>query len=396
MGGRRTAARAAGDPKDVNALKLTNTIVAVILVGGALWALRRIVEPFVLAVFLLIMVDGLARSIARRAPRVPRPLALPAAMALIVGAVAVTVWLSANNIADFVAQAPRYEARLDALLFTGAQRFGLSNTPTTASLIHEINPAHYAGVIAPAAGHFGEGAVFTLIYLGFLVASRGGFSDKGARLFRTEAGRAEFLRVFERIRGGVERYLWVQTLVGLVITGLSAVLMLALGLSHVGFWCVLIFMTNYIPAIGAAVGVLFPAVFGLVEFDEVWRSGALLVGLEAVHFLVSHVLQPRMQGRSLNLDPIVVLLALAFWGALWGLVGAFLSTPLTVVMLAIFAEFGATRPVAVLLSSDGRPFEDLASLEGGASRPDGPRSRPPARPKRPAGRRKRPAPAPRA
>ena len=155
-------------------------------------------------------------------------------------------------------------------------------------------------------------------------------------------------------------------------------------------------MTNYIPAIGAAVGVLFPAIFGLVEFDEVWRAAVLLVGLEAVHFAVSHVLQPRLQGQSLNLDPIVVLLALAFWGALWGLVGAFLSTPLTVVMLAIFAEFAATRPLAVLLSSDGRPFEDLASPEAGASRPDAPRSTPPARPKRPAGRRKRPAPAPRA
>jgi predicted PurR-regulated permease PerM len=381
----------------VNALKLTNTIVAVILVGGALWALRRIVEPFVLAIFLLIMVDGLARAIARRAPRFPQALALPAAMVLIVGAFAVTVWLTANNIADFVAEAPRYEARLDALLFATAQKLGLSNTPTTSSLIHEINPAHYAGVIAPAAGHFGEGAAFTLIYLGFLVASRRGFSDKGALFFRTDASHAEALRIFERIRGGVERYLWVQTVVGLVITGLSAVLMLALGLSHVGFWCVLIFMTNYIPAIGAAVGVLFPAVFGLVEFDEVWRSVVLLAGLEAVHFLVSHVLQPRMQGRSLNLDPIVVLLALTFWGALWGLVGAFLSTPLTVVMLAIFAEFEATRPFAVLLSSDGRPFQDLAARPADdASRPDAPRSTAPSRPTRPGGRRKRPAPAPRA
>ncbi len=363
----------------MQALKLTNVIVAVILVGGALWALRQIVEPFVLAVFLLIMVDGLARVIANRAPRFPRPLALPTALALIVGSVGVTVWLTVNNVADFAAQAPRYEARLDTLLFEGAQRMGLSNTPTTSGLLHELNPAHYAGVIAPAAGHFGEGAVFTLIYLGFLVASRSGFADKGARFFRTDAARDEATRIFERVRHGVERYLWVQTVVGFVITAASAALMLAMGLNHVPFWCVLIFMTNYIPAIGAAVGVLFPAVFGLVEFDELWRSVVLLVGLEAIHFAVSHILQPRMQGRSLNLDPIVVLLALTFWGALWGLVGAFLSTPLTVVMLAIFAEFDATRPMAVLLSSDGRPFEDLEGdgAEPPAAKPR--RKRPPAR-----------------
>jgi predicted PurR-regulated permease PerM len=98
-----------------------------------------------------------------------------------------------------------------------------------------------------------------------------------------------------------------------------------------------------------------------MEFDGVTRAIILVAGLEAVHFVVSHVVQPRMQGRSLNLDPIVVLLALAFWGAVWGVVGAFLSTPLTVVAMAILAEFRSSRPIAVLLSSDGKPFADLQS-----------------------------------
>jgi AI-2 transport protein TqsA len=356
-------------PASLRALRITNVIVAVILAGAALWWLRRILEPLVLAAFLLIMMDGLARAIAHRAPRFPERLAMPTAIALVLGALAIAVWLIANNVADFTAEAQRYEGRLDLLLFSSAQRLGLSTTPTISGLLHELNPAHYAGVIAPALGHFGEGAVFTLIYLGFLLASRSGFAIKRRLFFRTKAGQAEFARIFDRVRHGVERYLWVQTLVGLVITGLSAALMLGLGLSHVGFWCVVIFMTNYIPAIGAAVGVLFPAAFGLVEFDEVWRAVALVAGLEAVHFAVSHVLQPRLQGRSLNLDPIVVLLALAFWGALWGLVGAFLSTPLTVVMLAIFAEFDATRPFAVLLSSDGRPFQDLEAEADAPAKP---------------------------
>jgi predicted PurR-regulated permease PerM len=347
----------------MQSLKISNLITAVILAGGALWALRRILEPFVLAIVLLIMVDGLARAIARRVPRIGG-LALPAAFALIVGALALTVWMTAGSVADFVAQAPRYEARLDDILLAYAQQVGMSRTPTVTGLIQELNPAHYAAALAPALAHFGEGAVFTGVYLGFLVASQRSFQGKGESFFRSDQGREEFARIFERIRNGVERYLWVQTLVGFVITAASAALMLAMGLEHVPFWCLIIFMTNYIPAIGAAVGVLFPAVFGVVEFDEIWRALVLLAGLEAVHFAVSHVLQPRLQGRSLNLDPIVVLLALAFWGALWGLVGAFLSTPLTVVALAIFAEFAATQPLAALLSADGRPFEEKEASTG--------------------------------
>jgi AI-2 transport protein TqsA len=54
-----------------------------------------------------------------------------------------------------------------------------------------------------------------------------------------------------------------------------------------------------------------------------------------------------------------VLFALAFWTVVWGVTGAFLSTPLTVIAMAILAEFKGTRPIAVLLSGDGKPYSDL-------------------------------------
>ena len=340
-------------------LGVANIVVAVILTGAAFYALRRILEPLVLAVFLLIVIDGLQRMLMRRAPILKSWMALTLAIVMIVGVFGLTMWLSADNAADFAAKAPIFTARIDNVLVTMAQRFGLSVTPTAASLMGELNPARYAGVLAQALSHFLEGAVFVLVYLGFLLASRRGFAAKFGELFRTEADRSEAGRVFERVRHGVESYVWVQTVVGVIITAASAALMMACGLSHIPFWCVIIFLANYIPAIGAAIGVLFPALFGLVEFDDLIRPIVLVVGLEAVHFVVSHVIQPRMQGQSLNLDPIVVLLALAFWGAIWGNVGAFLSTPLTVVAMAILAEFRPSRPIAVLLSSDGKPYADL-------------------------------------
>jgi AI-2 transport protein TqsA len=342
-------------------LGVANVVVAVILTGAAFYALRRILEPLVLAVFLLIVMDSLARAMARRVTVLRNWMALTVAFVLIVGVLGLTLWLSAANAADFATQAPAYSARIDALLLAAAQRFGLSATPTTASLLGDLNPARFAGILASGFSHFLEGAVFVLVYLGFLLASRRGFATKLGELFRGEDERAEAVRVFGRIRHGVESYIWVQTVVGVIITAASAVIMTVCGLSHVAFWCVIIFMANYIPAIGAAIGVLFPALFGLVEFDSFTRTIALVAGLEATHFVVSHVIQPRMQGRSLNLDPIVVLLALAFWGAVWGTVGAFLSTPLTVALMAILAEFKPSRPIAVLLSSDGKPYADLGA-----------------------------------
>lgn len=357
----KSPAPSAPPPQDrlLRAIGISNIIVAVILTGGLLWVLRRILEPFVLALFLLIVIDGMARALSKRIPAAPQWLSLTAAILFIVTVFGLTIWLTGDNTADFAAHAPQYAARIDAILLAGAHRFGLEATPTAASLIREFNPARYAGVLAAAVSSFVEGAVFVLIYLGFLLASRRGFAAKAREFFQTGDERAEARLIFARVRKGVESYIWVQTVVGVIITAASAALMLACGLTHVPFWCVIIFLANYIPAIGAAIGVLFPALFGLVEFDGVWRAVLLVGGLEAIHFAVSHVVQPRMQGKTLNLDPIVVLLALAFWGALWGVTGAFLSTPLTVMAMAILAEFRATRPIAVLLSSDGKPYADL-------------------------------------
>ncbi len=346
-------------PVQVTTLKVAAIICAVILTGAALWALRRILEPFALALFLLIMVDGIARGLVNRVPKFPAKAALPAALLFIIALFVLTIWVTADNAGDFATQSGAYTARINAQLNAGAQQLGLKVTPTLAGLIQRLNPGRFAGAIAGGLSHFAEGAVFVIIYLGFLAASRQGFSKKAQALFGTDEERIEGNRIFERIRRGVERYMWVQTLVGLVITAVSAALMAATGLSHIPFWCLIIFLANYIPAVGAAVGVLFPAAFGLVEFDGFTKAAILIVGLEATHFAVSHVLQPRMQGKSLNVDPIVVLLALAFWGAIWGVVGAFLSTPLTVMAMAIFAEFKGTRPLAVLLSSDGKPYADI-------------------------------------
>ncbi|WP_394760852.1 AI-2E family transporter [Phenylobacterium sp.] len=343
----------------LKAVRTTLIVIAVILAGAALWWLSRILEPFVLAVFLLISIDGLARAIRRHIRFIPGWAALPIGIAVILLTFGLAIWMTVDNAADFAGESHTYAARLNSLLEGLARQFGLKVTPTVSSLIQEINPGHYAGLLAGGLGHFAEAAVFTLIYLGFLLASRRGFAGKIGQMFPIASEHREASLIFDRVRRGVESYVWVQTVVGVIITALSAMLMFATGLTHIPFWCAIIFLTNYIPAIGAAIGVLFPAAFGLVEFDGVWRALVLVGGLEAIHFAVSHIVQPRMQGQSLNLDPIVILLSLAFWGALWGVVGAFLSTPLAVMAMAILAEFPGARPLAVLMSSDGKPYADL-------------------------------------
>ena len=331
-------------------------IMTVILTGATLWALRTLIEPFVLAIFLLLMIDGLARALRRYAPAMPERAASATAILAILVLFGLAVWAITDNARVFAHQAGAYAARLDDLLGQASDKFGVGIPSSIDELIKDVNPKHYAGAIAEGVRGVLQNAVFVLIYLGFLLASRAGFGAKVAELFADPESRGEARRIFDRIRNGVESYVWVQTLIGLTIAAASTVVMVAMGLSHALFWAFIIFLASYIPIIGGAIGVLIPPLFGLLEFNDPWRPLVMLAALEAVHFVVGHVLQPRLQGKSLNLDPVVVLLALTFWIALWGVTGAFLSTPLTVTAMAILAQFSATRWMAVLMSGDGRPY----------------------------------------
>ena len=99
-----------------------------------------------------------------------------------------------------------------------------------------------------------------------------------------------------------------------------------------------------------------PPLFALAQFDGWWRAVAMLALLQIINFIVGNIVYPRLQGRNLNMDPVAILLALAFWGAIWGLPGMFLSTPLTVMAMVVLAQFKSTHWVAVMLSSDGNPL----------------------------------------
>lgn len=330
-------------------------ILAVIACGAALYWLRGILTPLALAVFLAVMIDGFARVIRSRLPWVSERAALPAAIVLSVLLFGGSTFVIAENATSFVGQLVAYTPRLNGLIAQVAGLLGVDVPPTVNELFVQLNPSAYLADVAKGLQGFASDAFFILIYLGFIIASRRGFQRKVVGLFPHHAERAEAMAAFRRIRDGVERYLWVQTVTGLIIAVASWIAMAVMGLDNAIFWAFLIFIASYIPVIGGAVGILAPPIFALIQFPTFWPAVIMLGVLQAIQFVVGNIILPRMQGDSLNMDPVVVLLSLAFWGVLWGMAGMFLSTPLTVMAMVILAQFSGTRWLAVLLSADGEP-----------------------------------------
>jgi predicted PurR-regulated permease PerM len=330
-------------------------LIAVVVGGAAVYWLRDILTPLALAIFLLLMIDGLARSLTRHA-RISEKAALPAAIVLITLAFIGSVLVIIDGASGFFAKANTLGTRLDVVIADVAGLLHLSVAPTAQELVRRLDMTQYVGAAAKGVQNVASDAFFVLVYLGFLIASRTGFKKKTDSLFPRPEDRAEAAAVFERIRGGVEGYLWVQTVTGVMIAAAAWLLMMVVGLDNAAFWAFVIFLVCYIPVIGGAIAGLLPPLFALAQFESYAPALVLLVGLQVILFVVGNFVQPRMQGENQNIDPVVILLALAFWGALWGLTGMFLSTPLAVMAIAILAEFDGTRWIAVLLSGDGEPY----------------------------------------
>ena len=330
-------------------------LIAVVTAGAALFLLRTILTPLALALFLMVIIDGLSRVLRKRFPVLSEMAALAVAMLVTVGAFAVTVLLIAGNAPSFIGQLVADAPRLNAIIGDVAYRLHMHSPPTIQRLARQLDPAKYAGGVAQTLQGMVSNLLFIMIYLGFLFASRTGFRRKAERLFPDPVDRAGATQAFQHIRNGIERYLWIQTVTGLMIAGASTLILAAVGMPNAMFWGFLILVTSYVPIIGGLIGQFLPPLFALVEFTTYWQPGVILAGLWVVQLVVGSIIFPRMQGRSLNLDPVVILLSLSFWGLVWGLPGMFLSTPLTVTLMVVADQFPGARWVAILLSSDGEP-----------------------------------------
>lgn len=343
------------------------------LAGMAMLALlyltRELLAPFALAIFIWLIIDAFARWMDNLSPKFPYWLALTIAVLTVVGLMIGFIFVIVDTVGDVVKDAPRYETRLTEIFSWIADKTGQENMSfKTLDENFKITEKIQGGLGTFAATVQGVLSEFFLIalYVVFLFAAQSSFPKKMDDLFPNIDRRAQASKVGKRIRASIEKYLSVQTIISLMQTVISYVGMTALGLDNALFWALVIFVLNYIPIVGGLLAVLFPVLFAIVQFDSLGQVGLLALILFGAQTIIGNTIQPKMMGDSMNLSALVVILALSVWGALWGGVGAFLSAPLTVIIMIILAQFPTTRWIAVLLSADGNPDmdEDTDRVDG--------------------------------
>lgn len=343
-------------------------IIATGVIIALLYLARGILAPFALAVFLFLTIEGFARVINERVAFTTRKMARIAAIILVVTGFVGFVVMMAQGIAQFGGEnTADYERRINELIGNAYGLFGIQDAPTLTQLLFNETGQRLLNVIASAVGGLSSDIVLILIYIAFMFLAQSAWSKKLDAIFLDGEQREQVTEVAEAARRGIETYLWTQTVISTLITVLTYLTLIALGMENALFLSLMIFVLNYIPTIGSIVAAMVPPLFAIVQPDvPAWVPGpaaqeglifAALVfaGVSFWQFAIGNFLQPRIMGDSLNLSALVVLLALAIWGAIWGIPGMFLSAPLTVLMMVLFAQSNSTRWVAILLSANGDP-----------------------------------------
>ena len=321
----------------------------------ALWWGRSFLVPIVVALILFVLLNALISRIASfqvAGRNIPRPAATALGIAVVaLGLVFFTAVLT-QQVNAAVEAMPRYLDRLDELLEAAGRYVGEDVSSQLAGAVRDINLTERIPTLLGSAGAMLTAIALVVIYLAFMFAERPIFWTKlSLVLNRGPEDRAHV--ILRAINHSIERYFWVKLLTSALTGGAAYAVIKPLGLDFAETWALVIFFLNFIPNIGSAVATLLPTLVALVQFDSFTPFLVVGLGVTSIQLVVGNVLEPALMGRTLNLSPLVIILSLTFWGAIWGVVGMFLSVPIMVTVLIVAAQFPAWRPLAVMLSNDG-------------------------------------------
>jgi predicted PurR-regulated permease PerM len=214
--------------------------------------------------------------------------------------------------------------------------------------------------------------VLIITLLLFMVVEAMSYGQRFAALNRTRPDIAYALSTFS---SGTRSYLLVSTVFGLIVAVFDAAALWAMGIPLPILWGLLSFITNYIPNIGFVLGLIPPALLGLLEGGP-WLMLWVIVAYSVINYVIQSIIQPRFVGNAVDISATVTVLALAFWAWVLGPLGAFLAVPLSLLVKAVFIDIDpATRWVDTLIGSRPPPrdeSQDSAAYGDGATGTGGP------------------------
>tara|TARA_R110000751_G_scaffold8822_10_gene34140 strand:+ start:6931 stop:8115 length:1185 start_codon:yes stop_codon:yes gene_type:complete len=343
-------------------------IIAVIAVCVALYLGQSFFLPIALSIITALTL-GPVVSAARRLFHIPSPVS--AALLLIICGAGITIGAMtlATPLKEFLSDAPQIGAQLKEKL--KSIRSPVDSINSMGEEVEKITSSggdgktnevvvKGPGLIARAADDIMAITATTLLILVlsfFLLVSRDMFFKKAIRIFPKLSDKKKILALIMDVEHDVSRYLLTVAVINACMGMAVGVLFYLLDVPTPHLWAVLAALLNFLPYIGALIGVLLAFGVSIISFDTL----AIAMVPSAVYLVLTIVegqfLTPMILGRRFSLNTVAILVSIAFWGFMWGPVGVLIAVPLLIIFKVLCERVGGLNHIGEFLSGENAPLD---------------------------------------
>jgi len=343
-------------PFDVRSIALTGLFILAMFY--TIYFMRSILLPIVLALLL----SYLLRPIVRGLGRLKIPLPVSAALLLIgfFGLIGYGISVLATPTAEWLQKAPAGFAELQRKLVpvkksvaqvtqaTGEiEKLASANAEIKAV---EVKRHPITETLFMRTPEFISSAVLSLILLYFLLVYDQAFIAKLVKLLPTLSDKKTAVGIAHDIEAQISRYLFTVTAINVCLGVAVGTAVGLLGLRNPVMWGVMVALLNFVPYLGALTGIICMTIGAALSFDSLGYAFVFPAVYLSFGVLEGSFITPWIMGRSLTLNPVIILLSLTFWGWMWGIIGIILAVPILAAFKILCAHIKPMEPLAEFLS----------------------------------------------
>lgn len=322
----------------------------VVVLAGARYA-SNLVVPFLLAMFIAILLSSPIAMLGRRG--LPRWLSVALVSLLALGVLGTVFVLLGASVKAFINALPAYQEQLTLLVDAWVQQLvDLGASIDRDDIASAFDPAGALGFLGSFLSGLGDTLSHFFLIL-FLVIFILGDAESFQRKMSggDAAGSGRYYAGLQDLAAAMNNYITTKTLIGALTGVLITIGMALLDVRFALLWGFIAFLLNFVPNIGSVIAAVPPVLLSLLDQDPL-TTGLMIALYLLVNTLVGNILEPRIMGRRMGLSALAVFLSLLFWGWMFGPVGMLLSVPLTMLIKFLAEQQPGSAWLGTLLSGD--------------------------------------------
>lgn len=324
-------------------------IIALLLVIAALFLTRSVMEPVAFALFIVALAAPLQGWLRQKMPSGLALLVTVVVTLAVLATLGLIIFWGVGEIAHWVVvNIGRFQATYTELRIWLEQH----DIYIPGVFAQRFQVAWVTRPLAYGAASMQTVVQFIMLAFVFIILGLKEGENLPARIRRIQGPDASWDAVATGhvIIAKFARYMAVRAFASLLTGAATAGLALVFGVDQPMAWGVLAFAFNFLPFIGPLIVVALMTIFSVAQFGT-WQTPLLVLSTVTIaQFVIGSYLEPILAGAALSMSPFIVLLAVFFWGLLWGIPGAFLGVPIVILLINVCDQLPGSRWVATLLA----------------------------------------------